>query len=348
MIRNLKKIFIFSFLSLSIFFGCKKNRNFVEFNEDSTREDITTYWSQTNLGNFSVVSLAINQGGDIFAGTAGDLSTIKIYRSKDDGENWELLNTPTIQGDIEIISICNNGYIYAAYDNGMNGGIIYSTDNGESWNRTNTPGMSITSIVFNSLDHVYISSSRHDESAGRVLYSTDQGKNWQNTQWSYLESASSLAITSNDHLLVYSVNGLNKSTDNGETWHVIYHDSLLGGYDLQLKSDSLFFLSTVYKGVFRSVDAGLTWSATSFNDLRYAPIFITPEGLILTADCYRIDTAKGIFYSSDEGENWTNITYELVHEPIHVIYTSPNGYIFIGTFHYGVMKMDITRLNYDQ
>ncbi len=330
-----KKVYLF-ILPLLILSGCDFVIHLMGLGEEPR-----IVWQQTNLEDIHVVTLAIDENGVIYASPVGLASNLRLYRSNDHGISWTLLNTPDIRGYIEIISICRNGDIYASYNNGMNGGLVMSTDQGECWSECDIPSMSIKTIAIHSEDHIFIGCNKHEESPGGIFYSTDHGVNWNHTPWPLSQGVNALAFDSQDFLLIYSNNQLNRSTDNGQTWTEIFHDTLLSGcFRLALKTDHLMFRSTRNKGIFRSINGGASWQQTSLNDLILPPLCLSDDGMIITAGSRLDGEPGGIFYSVDDGENWIDITGNLRNEPVDAIAYSPNGDIFVGTYSRGVMKIN--------
>ncbi|MEJ2053177.1 MAG: hypothetical protein P8X42_04580 [Calditrichaceae bacterium] len=82
------------------------------------------YWSQANtgLGNLLVNCLGVSADGVLFAGTQGG----GIYRSRDNGSNWENVMNYTY---IQSITFNSAGHIFA----GTSNGIYRSTDGGDTW-----------------------------------------------------------------------------------------------------------------------------------------------------------------------------------------------------------------------
>ena len=106
------------------------------------------FWEQTN-GPFSghVRSLAINAGGDIFAGTEGG-----IFRSIDNGDNWVQIGLTN--KFVQAFSINSSGHIFAGT---AENGVFRSTDNGDNWTEINT-GLTntiVNSLAINSTSHIF-------------------------------------------------------------------------------------------------------------------------------------------------------------------------------------------------
>jgi photosystem II stability/assembly factor-like uncharacterized protein len=298
-------------------------------------------WCSTGLNIGHVTALAINQNGDLFAGTTGVPSPVKIFRSQDDGDHWELLDTGDTEGYTDVLAVHPNGDIYAATFHGMYSRLIYSTDNGDTWYDTNLrTGLTIRAIIFNSQGHVYICSIRHDESMGGVLYTTDRGVTWHQTNWSIYESAYTLLLISDDHFIATTDHQVFESIDNGYTWNEIYtSEESIGFYSLTKKEDDFIVASTYRNGLYFSTDCGRSWIQSSLNDFHFAPIAFDSTGNVYTADSRYDSNAKGIFYSQDDLFDWVEITYNLEGETITKIEISPTGTLFVGTWHKGVWKM---------
>lgn len=66
------------------------------------------FWRQTN-GTYggTINSLAINSSGNVFAGTDGG----GVYRSTDNGNNWNQINTDLKTSRVYALVINSSGYI---------------------------------------------------------------------------------------------------------------------------------------------------------------------------------------------------------------------------------------------
>lgn len=110
--------------------------------------------------------------------------------------------------------------------------------------------------------------------------------------------------------ILYSTNtiGLYKSTDNGNNWNRV---SSLAGFSMKgLVFTANRMLAATNKGVFYSVDNGISWTSSSqgFSSLdstTYATNFIykLSNGRIITS------TSSKSYYSDDEGHSWIASSY---------------------------------------
>ncbi|RJQ59206.1 MAG: T9SS C-terminal target domain-containing protein [Stygiobacter sp.] len=83
-----------------------------------------TQMAQTNNNSFKnthVYSLAINGGGQIFAGTVND----GIFRSTDNGNEWVQINSGLTDNYVTSLAINSAGFVFAGTNKG---GVFRSTD----------------------------------------------------------------------------------------------------------------------------------------------------------------------------------------------------------------------------
>ncbi|MDZ7681903.1 MAG: hypothetical protein U5J63_09395 [Fodinibius sp.] len=181
---------------------------------------------------------------------------------------------------------------------GVSGGVWKSTDGGNNWEMKTDPNqnMSVTSLAQDPTDP----------------------DTWYYASGEYLgNSASDRRYTAR-----YLGSGIYKSTDNGETWSVIPSTS---DTDVQFNSPydyisrikvspttgSVFAASNAL-GLYRSTD-GENFSLVmgDFNDHAWIDFDIDQQGniiAVLSSYGFTSNTNPGIFYSTDDGDNWTEVT----------------------------------------
>jgi hypothetical protein len=98
--------------------------------------------------------LALNSGGDIFAGTRDS----GIFRSTDSGDTWTQINSGLTYLNIQAIIIDATDHIFAAT---RDGGIFRSNNDGNIWGEINTglTNMSILSLAIDSDGYLFAGSS---------------------------------------------------------------------------------------------------------------------------------------------------------------------------------------------
>ena len=137
-------------------------------------DDNGTDWTQTGhwrvAPNFSVDAIAINSMDHIFVCTYPG-----IYRSCDNGENWELLATGPKNTTVNRILIGSDDCIYV----GTSESVFRSSDNGNNWEQINNgmPQGSVDCLIINSSGHLFagVASMIGNEGVYRL---TDNGDNW--------------------------------------------------------------------------------------------------------------------------------------------------------------------------
>ena len=160
------------------------------------------FWEQTSgpLGGH-VRSLAINAGGDIFAGTERG-----IFRSIDNGDNWVQIGLTN--KFVQAFSINSSGHIFAGT---AGSGVFRSTDNGNSWTQISTgiSNINVQSLAINSADHIFAGDPENG-----VFRSTDNGDNWTEINTGLTNTiVNSLAINSTSHIFAGTFDGVFRSLE---------------------------------------------------------------------------------------------------------------------------------------
>jgi hypothetical protein len=119
-----------------------------------------------------VRALAFNSSnGNIFAGIYGG----GVFRSTNNGDNWNPVNTGLINPDVFALAINSNGHIFAGT---IGGGVFRSTDNGDNWNPINT-GLTNTSIVTLAINDVgIIFAGTSSSGVFRSMDNSDNSGSW--------------------------------------------------------------------------------------------------------------------------------------------------------------------------
>ena len=265
-----------------------------------------TSTSQTNTGLPSIPSyatpIAIDSSGSFYTVTASGL-----FRSTDNGLNWQQLNSYTGQR-VVAIDPSNTDIIYYTGNN-----ILYkSTDGGENWSDIYTSGETFhfwLEIDPNNTDILFMTTYPNDY----IIKSTDGGENWT-VKETMGDNARRIRVDPNDSNRVYAV-GYDyfwKSINNGETWTRITNGlpSILSRITLDSANNIIYATpagtsATIYK----STDYGENWSTistgiVSSNSFSQVVVDYSDSNVL-----YVNQTIPGYFYKSiDGGENWSAIT----------------------------------------
>ncbi len=211
-------------------------------------------WTQLGL-NHSVLSLAKNSQGVLFAGTLD----YGIYYSTDDGNTWAVRGVNT--GSFGPLAVNSNDNIFA----GSPGvGMFRSTNNGLNWTQINSglTNNNINSISINLNDVIFLGTQN------RVHRSTTNGDSWILLSPSPVNasldiSTANVVYAGANDLLDNSLGGhIYKSTDDGNSWTPIPIVTSCYSYTVAVSP-----IGDLYAGaigpctyVFRSTNGGGSWN----------------------------------------------------------------------------------------
>lgn len=234
--------------------------------------DFGEHWISTGPGlpNSMIYSLVVNKNGVIYAGTDGS----GVYRSTNNGDTWISSSIGLSIASVYCLAIDSAGAIYAGSVNGV-GFFSRSDDDGLSWKRAdNSAGWSVGSIVVNSKGHIFISTF------SEILRSTDKGTTWIKADHS-LRDIRGITVDRNDNLFVggWENNHIYKSTDNGDDWNLLSNDSTgTEVWSIAFDSHNHIFAAIQGRGVYRSLDGGLTWSLSNSGLVSKELVALTVNG----------------------------------------------------------------------
>jgi photosystem II stability/assembly factor-like uncharacterized protein len=205
--------------------------------------------------------------------------------------------------------------VYAVpYEYPANCRVFVSEDRGASWSVAGTiPYQSVTAFDVDPHD----SNLLYALARGTILYrSTDRGGSWTGvTLPGYAAGIAADPLTSGRLYLAgyYSYGGsyraaLYFSTNYGQTWDVSMPQPDTVGYSYAVAADprdnGTVYLGATYSQLYRSTDAGATWTRIS-NGI---PSTASTQGLSVNAADNRIVLAAqstGMYRTTDAGANWT-------------------------------------------
>ncbi|MCX6132215.1 MAG: T9SS type A sorting domain-containing protein [Ignavibacteriales bacterium] len=216
----------------------------------STDDGIT--WTRSQVGAFSITSLAVNSSGSVFAGTDGG----GIYRSTDDGQTWIAINNGLKSNVVFSMAVNSSDYLYAA---AYGAGVHLSTDNGSTWNLTSPTSTTwsnfpyVRAVAINSSGYLFAGCN------WGLIRSTDNGSTWTDLTAKFSNGTVQGIVANSIGEIFVAVwgEGVYRSTDNGDTWLIV--NSGLGNIYMQLQTIALspsgfLFLGTA-DGVYRSAQS---------------------------------------------------------------------------------------------
>ncbi len=258
-------------------------------------------WVQTSYPEYSPTCI-VNNGTHIFAGdTIG-----KVFVSIDSGGTWSDVSTGLPSSNwINCLAISDTILLAGTKDSGM----YKSIDNGLSWNQV-AGGLPIVGPI---VSITTSGASIYAVTQVGFYYSTDGAATWTHAPGLFFGTPTAIVTSGSNVVLAtyYVVGGaLFISSNNGTSWNFVSGDD----YYSLAASDSVVLAGVRGSsyGVHRSFDHGYNWSY-------YTPSFPNNPNLYTLAVAingpylYAGTSGTGIYYSTDNGNNWitdnTGITY---------------------------------------
>ena len=247
----------------------------------------------------------------IYAGT-----TLGLFKSADEGRTWRHLTFEQVNA--MVFDPDDPHTLYLATELA---GVLKSTDAGETVHPVNIgfANHKLTQITGDG-KHLYASSAYEGEYGG-IFISSDGGLDWTlqaNERGLLGRNLNSLAAVQapGSGLFAASEDAVLRSTDGGKTWVPLAAQPRLAPttsvrptgrnriYSLRtVQADKLVLLAGTQAGLFRSLNAGVTWTRVRDAALARQPvhsIYTPPRGTARLA----ARTNEGLFLSEDVGLTW--------------------------------------------
>lgn len=245
-------------------------------------------WTRCGPMGGNIQSIAVI-GSLTFVSTNYDL-----FRTQDLGASWEKCQS----APPGFIGSCGT----ALYCDVLNDGLYRSLDSAASWQRIFYPNyLGSPTQIFGIGDTLFWAT------IGELNISTDLGTTWvlldgYQNQISFNDEIIQAIAKDQRTLLVGTVNGLYRSSDNGLGWK---EDAgkLLGSYVTGIMHAKGMWLVGTLGGVFSSIDDGLTWSPplSGWQSLGTVAMIRSDNALFIVI-------GSGVMVSYDEGITWANFS----------------------------------------
>ena len=282
-------------------------------------------------GTISIQALAAGSGGMVYAGSFG----MGIFRSADRGGVWESVNQGLTDPFILCLTTAKDGTIYAGT---FRGGVFRSRDAGRSWQPINK-GLKRLEIKALMMDAKGLYAGTAD---GVYLLSIAQ-EQWK-TVTTGLEEVLVHALAKTGDGTLYagtSGKGLHSFKERAPGWTRLRqglrdHEGLVENFIrvMAVDKEQDLYVGTFDGGVFRSGDAGKTWSPIS----RALPND-SIRGLISNERGVYVATGRGIFKTVDKGRQWVPLNKGLNNLSVQVLIEGEKGGFYAGTSS-GVFRSD--------
>lgn len=272
-------------------------------------------------------SKAINseKEGIIFVATGGNGEYYGLLRTIDNGISWELLELDSLYSNVNIFTIR-----YKSEETlfvGTGSGIYRSFNDGDNFEKVFTGGSNVLRLIFSPTNEIYAACW------SEILRSVDNGITWD----TLLMGGGSMYFSDIDFGLngeIYAVggsfagpgtgSGFHRSLDNGYTWENIGITNLhLNNIEVNFDGDILVGGSGT--SIYVSTDIGINW--TIHTELLTTAIESDHmDNLFAGVNGYNYE---GFRFSSDWGNNWTNLNDNILNPFINQISISPDNTVYL-------------------
>lgn len=113
-------------------------------------------------------------------------------------------------------------------------------------------------------------------------------------------------VQTNDNLYISSLDGVQRSNDNGKTWEVITDWHISESLCLETAGNNIFLGTS--KGIWKSADEGQTWQEQKLDKQSVGQHYI--NFLLAQKESIWACTADGLLQSKDSGETWEAVGFE--------------------------------------
>jgi photosystem II stability/assembly factor-like uncharacterized protein len=247
-------------------------------------------WSQCSGpygGGIMALTVDPHDSRVLYAGTAhSNENDDWIYKSVDGGGNWKVLRNglPGYQIYAIAVGFHDSRVVYA----GTGHGLYKSTDGGASWQMESERNacLEVRSVALSPQDPDWVALGSIEESGGGT------------------SAGASLSVRSDSEIILGksadpSSGGYHWSKDGGSTWLTSPIKNVSQAV-FSPQDNSMIYIGTAEKGVFRSLDGGDTWENIGRFGLAVFCLAVSPRN----SQHVVVGTERGLFVSFDSGRSW--------------------------------------------
>ncbi len=275
-------------------------------------EDHGATWTTANFGlaGALVSQLEVDPTSP---GTLWVATNRGLQRSQDRGHTWQVPTLPFVTAFA--LDPSHPQTLYASDGNT----IRKSTDGGASWSSGTTLPDEGT-IFFLEVDPL-VPANVYAGTGSGLFRSLDGGATFTPLAGLAVQILNGLAIDPADSQILYAsaFNGVHKSSDRGLTWA---RSGLEGTNILEVVIDpaSTSTLLAVGSGVFRSTDAGGSWTPLFGGLLTKHSAAFDPS----SASAYLVGTSEGVYRSTNQGASWAPSNSGLIASIVEKLAVDPH------------------------
>ncbi|MDD4985303.1 MAG: DUF1080 domain-containing protein [Dehalococcoidales bacterium] len=255
------------------------------------------------------------------------------WKTEDAGQTWTLLEEAPISSTALGLNEEDTDIIYLADRSSPT--VWKSEDAGQTWREVanfRADGALLVMRVLADGDTVYASTFNPALGGGKLYRSVDAGDTWADITGSLPKGILDIAVDPTNPKNVYvttNINGVYKSTDGGNSWAEIDSHPYVGVYDIEVDPIEPAILYTAARGgslpawfteisgdfpdgivfedsagVYKSTDAGATWSKVLATTASCRAVRLHPEDHNVL---FAADLVDGLQMSTDGGETWQSL-----------------------------------------
>jgi len=255
---------------------------------------------------------------------------LRLYRSDDVGQSWDLLGTGLPGRPVGDLAVSpeyeeDNTLLVGLWDFGFGGGLYRSADGGETWYPT-TRGLTDLEIqqiafspTFTSDKTVFLITLDHG-----LFRSTDGGDSWTSLAQGYAADEYDMGVVhlavsptfAEDNLVIISKHHVLRSTDGGERWEDTGVPGGLVAFSPPQRGPKGDFTDdrlVLNSGQWLSTDDGQTWSPAAVGrepgtaqDLLFSPTFAADQSVYLVLQPGQGNSLR-LQRSVDAGRSWDSL-----------------------------------------
>lgn len=295
--------------------------------------------SESGVFNSNITGLSTSRTGHIYALREG----LGLYKSTNNGESWQTVNTPTTSLSLVCTDSSNNVFIGT-------GSVLYrSTDEGINWIQSGAglPSADIRILTTGNDKNLYLQTS---DTANGMYRSSNNGTTWSSIGLPYKITA--IAVNSAGHIYA-AQNLINNpsqqfnhnlylSTNNGTNWNLVRNAT---GNITAIAVNQLtgnVFISVTSTGYFRSTNNGTNWFNINngINNLTYSGIYTSSNGNVYCIG-YRPgmhDIGSDFYSSTNEGNTWLPIRSGWISTNTftRAVTVGANGFLYASAYRFNI------------